>query len=163
MHRNIRAAVAALALVLAVAPAAMAATISESVTVNSVLTVTGIPASISYGTLDPGTTSGVQSFTASVTANSGYTYRVSGSDFTGPGTIGKVNRESKLALASGSTIASGLDNWTNFANSAYDGSNVVVTGNAGSSSFLTELRLTIPGATAPGSYSGSITYTFTAN
>lgn len=162
MTRSFRALVGALALALAIVPSAFASNITESLTVNSVITVTGVPASISYGTVDPGLTSSTQSFTASVTANSGYVFRMSGSNFTGAGTISKSARYGQLGGGSNVTI-SGPTSFTDFGAAAFDGTTVLVTGNSGSSSFNTDLRVAVPANQAPGSYAGTITYTFSAS
>ena len=161
MSRKLHAAAAALVMALAIAPVASAATIDESLTVNSTLTVTGIPASISYGSIDPGSTSAAYPVNATVVTNAaGWQLRMSGSDFTGPATLGKINREGQIDQPPFGTSA--VTSWTNFANSAFDGSSVTASGPTGSTAVNMAFRVNIPGGQAPGNYTGTITYTFSA-
>ncbi len=162
MHRSMRALAGALVLALAIVPSAFAGTITESLSVNSIITVTGIPATINYGAVDPGQQSPTQSFTASVTANSGYIFKMSGSNFTGTGSINKTARFGRFGGSSNATI-NAASVYTDFGATAFDGSTTIITGNAGSSSFNTDLYIAVPGAQAPGAYTGTITYTFTAS
>ena len=160
---RIIATVSAAALILAIAAPASAASITESLSVNSVLTVTGVPASINYGAVDPGGQSGQQSFTASVTSNNPWTFKMSGSDFTGPATIGKAARQGQLGLATGSVGSMTPGGWTAFDQPAFDGTTVNATGTAGSGSFNVDLRVNVPANAPGGAYSGTITYTFSAS
>ena len=150
----------ALALALTFAPAAMAGTVAESLSINSVLNVSGIPATINYGAMDQLTTSATQTFTVNVTSNAPYVFKLSGSDFTGPATIAKTAREAQIGLAANVTMNAPAG-WTNFGNAAYNGTNPVVTGNTGASNFNVDLRVTVPAA-APGAYTGTLTYTVSA-
>lgn len=162
MTRTMRAAVAALALALSIAPAAMAASITETLSVNSSLVVTGIPASIDYGSADPATTTATVPVNATVVTNApGWQLRMSGSDFTGPATIAKMQREGQIDQPAFGSSA--VTSFTNFANSAFDGTNVTASGPTGSTGVNMQFRVNVPAAQAPGAYSGTITYTFTAS
>lgn len=163
-HRSRRSALAlAATLALALAVPVSAASITESLTVNTVLTITGIPASISYGAVDPGGQSGQQTFSANVTSNNPWTFRMSGSDFTGASTIGKSARQGQLGLAAGSVTSIAPSTWTGFDNAAFDGTTLNASGSAGSGSFNVDLRVNVPANAPGGAYSGTITYTFTAS
>jgi len=153
----------ALALSLAFVPVVSAGSIGDSFSVATVLEVSGIPATISYGTVAANVTSSPQSVTATVVSNSGWKLTMSGSDFSGPATIGKAAREAQVDQPAFGGPPGGLP-WTNFGSPTLDGSTTVVTGPSagGSVSFGMSFRVTPPPASLPGAYSGTITYTFTA-
>lgn len=164
MTRNLRAAVAALALALMVAPVVSAADVPETLTVNSILQITGLPASINYGAVDPGQMSGQYSYPATVTANSNWSFRLSGSNFAGPATINKSARQAQVGLASGTaTVASAAQSWTGFDQTVYDGTSNVVTGSNGSSGFQLELRVNVPSNATAGAYTGTLTWTLSGS
>ncbi|MBI2776026.1 MAG: hypothetical protein HYX57_01990 [Chloroflexi bacterium] len=147
---------------LSVAPSALAATVTDSFTVTASVAVTGIPASISYGALDPGTTSGVQIIDANVSSNSAWSMRITGSDFTGPAALGKGAREVKLSSTNGAAVQVAPFAFVAFDDPKYTDAIADATGSAGSFLVRSELRIVVPVAQAPGSYSGTITYTFSA-
>jgi hypothetical protein len=168
MTRIHRAAVAALIAALAIAPVASAATVTDSFSVNGTLTVTGIPATISYGNLADGTTSAVQVIDASVTANTPWQMTVTGTDFdrTGGGNLPKSVRE--VLLSSTGALAQfqvtpGPGAWQPFDAATLSDGTPDATGPAGAGiNVRSELRVVIPGGTSAGDYSGTIEYTFTA-
>jgi hypothetical protein len=169
MHRTLRAAVAALALALAIAPVVSAATVTDSFTVNGTLTVTGIPATISYGNLDDGTTSSVQVIDASVTTNAPWQMTVTGTDFdrAGGGSLPKSVRQ--VLLSSTGALAQfqvtpGPSSWQPFDAATLSDGTPDATGPAGSGiNVRSELRIVLPGGTTAGNYSGQIVYTFSAS
>lgn len=164
MHRKLGAALAALILTLAVAPAALATDVSDSFSVNGTLTVTGIPASIDYGALDAGTTSGIQTIDATVSSNAPWTMTVTGTDFTGPGNLSKSVRQIQLSTTGGPIIQPGTFPWVAFDDAVLADATPDVTGSAGSGLLVrSELRVAVPANTPAGSYSGTITYTFSAS
>jgi hypothetical protein len=169
MNRTIRAAVAALIVALAIAPVASAASIDESLTVNSTLTVTGVPATINYGAIDPGAASSTQSFTASVVTNSSWQFIMSGSDFTGPTGLPESVRIGRMTSATGATSATTPASFSAFGvevfgTEQFSGTQVNAAGSPGTSGFQVDLYVDlVDHASAPaGAYSGTITYTFSA-
>ena len=144
------------------ASSVFAGNINETLSVNSTITVTGIPASIDYGALDPGATSPTRGFDVAVTSNASWTFKESGSAFGGAGTIAKSQRYGQFGSGNNAVI-SGPTSWADFGMNAFDGSTVLVSGQPGAASFHTDLRVQIPAGQAPGAYTGTITYTFTAS
>lgn len=141
---------------------AAAANITESLSVTSSLACTGIPAAINYGAIDSGTTSGDQSFTVNCTANSGYDFALSGSDFTGPAALSKAQREVKFDALSGVTTPT--VSYISFSDPLLNGTTSVIhAAAAGSTNFTPSLHVVIPAAQYAGAYTGTVTYTFTAN
>lgn len=173
MTRNVRAIVGALVLTLALVTPAFAGTsnVTDSFTVNGTVTVTGIPATISYGALDDGTTSATQTIDASITANSNWTMKITGTDFarTGGGTLSKSVRQvllSTIATGGGAPsfeVTPSPTAWQAFDAATLTNATPDVTGVPGASIPLrSELRIVLPGGTQSGAYQGTITYTFSA-
>lgn len=164
-----RAAVAALALSLALAPAAMAATsqtTNDSFTVNAAISITGVPATTSYGSLDGGQTSAVQTIDATIASNVPWRFDVSGTDFAraGGGTLSKHQRQVLLSSTGGDGVAfqvtPGPTAWQAFDDATLTDGTADATGAVtASSNVRAELRVVIPGGTQPGNYSGSVTFT----
>lgn len=161
MHRSTRAVALGAILALALAAPVSAASVPESFTVNSTLSISGLPASIDYGNLDAGATSATFPVDATISANVKWNFYVSGSDFSGTG-FPKSIREGKMTILSGAaTLASGtLAGWLNFADPKYSGSFVDALTNAtsGTSVIRTELRITVPADAMPGAHTGSVTF-----
>ena len=157
MLRKITAAVAALALTLSLAPAVMAGTITDSFAVATALEVSGIPATLNYGTAIASVTTAAQLVHPIVLSNGPWSLTLSGSDYSGPATIGKAAREVNVQ---GST---GITGWTNFGDPALNGVTVIRSGVPGTVGFDMSFRVTPPADTLPGSYSGTITYTFASS
>lgn len=164
MSPKLRALAGALILSLAVVPVVSAGSITDSFTVSTVLQVTGIPATIDYGAQVANVTSSPQSVAVNVVSNTGWSLAMSGTDFTGPQTIGKAAREVQIDQPAFGGPPGGLP-WTNFGAVNLDGSTPLVTGpsGGGSVSFGMAFRVTPPSGALPGAYSGTITYTFTAS
>lgn len=141
----------------------MAATVSESLTVTSSLTVTGIPATISYGSVDPGLTSGTQAFTAAVTGNSGWSLDVTSTGFSASGgkTISLSQRDLQIVSATGGTTTA-VGTWTAFGVGSLASTTPEASGPTGSSGFDANLRVRVPAAAQAGAYTATVTFTFTA-
>ena len=169
MIRNkTRAAVAALALSIAAAPAAFAAqqTTADSFTVNAAISITGVPATTSYGSLDGGQTSAVQTIDATVASNVPWKFTISGTDFdrAGGGTLSKHQRQVLLSSTDGVggptfQVTPGPSSWQAFDDSTLtDGTPDATGAVTAGSNVRAELRVVIPGGTQPGNYSGSVTF-----
>lgn len=158
---------AALTLAVALPGAAFAADVQESLTVRSAITVTGVPATVNYGSADPGQmTAPAQSFTADVTANGGWNLQVTGTQFTAPGSkvIASSAREMALA-ASGNATTTMPAGYTSFGDPRFSGTtgNDEATGTAGASQVTAGLRVQVPANAAAGTYTGTVSFIFTAN
>lgn len=168
MSRLRAALVAAVILTLAAVPVASAQTVTESFTVNGTITVSGIPASLSYGALDAGQQSAVQTIDALVTANAAWGFDISGSDFTGPTSLSKSIRDGLISTNAGGTAAGVTFDapltWRSFGEASLTDPTPEATGPAGVSGVLvrTELRINVPGGTPAGAYSGTLTITVAA-
>ena len=99
-----------------------------------------------------------------ISSNVAWTATISGTDFTGPSTLDKSVRQGQTKATSGScpTTAS-AGPWTPFGAAPYNGSAAWLTGPASPTCAALDLRLVIPGGSMAGSYSGSITYTFSGS
>lgn len=155
MTRPVRAAVAALILSIALAPAALAATtgqVTDSFSINSTLSLTLDRTTIDYGAVDPGGVTSAPALDRRVVATVGgnepsWTLTVTGSAFdrTGGGSLPASVRDVKV-LPSG--------DWQDLPASV-NGSG------AGSASF--EFAITPPSNATSGSYSGTITFTVSSS
>lgn len=153
---------AAALLALAVAPV-QAADTTDGFSVNGSLSVTGIPATLSYGALDPGSVSGIQTVDARVTSNGAWTANISGTGFTGAATLPKSVRQLQLSAGPGITTDAPVS-WRDFGDASLDDPEAEATGAAGSDLLVrSELRVNVPPTTPAGSYSGTISFTFTAS
>lgn len=166
--RSLLSLAAAAALAASLPGAALAQSVPETLTVPASLTVTGVPASIDYGSVSDGTQSAVVNFRPIISSNGTVTFDASGGDFTSGGdSIGQDAREWQF---------SGDFNW---ATNNPPGTNAWVTtstvegvspvGGCGgfcdptSGQFDIDLRVNVPADSPPGAYSSSITLTFTAS
>jgi hypothetical protein len=164
MH-TVRAAAAALLLLAGLAPAALAGTsdVPDSFTVNGTLTVTGIPASISYGNVDAGATSAIQSIDANVASNTNWGMFLTGSGFSGPAALPSSVRRAQISVAAPGSIQSGTASFFGFDAAILTDSNPEVFGPPTAGLGVhTDLRVVIPPAAATGAYSGTVTFTFQA-
>lgn len=170
MRTFMRAGIAALVLTLALVPATFAATsnVTDSFSVNGTLTVTGIPATLDYGALDDGTTSAVQTIDANVVSNSPWQLMLTGTDFdrAGGGSLPKSVRQVLLSTTGGNVnfqVMPGPSAWQPFDATSLTDAVADATGSpTAGANVRGEYRIVLPGGTAAGSYSGTITYTFTA-
>jgi spore coat protein U-like protein len=154
LHRLSAAGLAAV-LVLSVAAPAFAGTINETLSVNSAISASGIPGTINYGTVDPGATSATQTIPFTVDANIAWKMLVSGSAFTsGTNTIPLTARYGKADAGS----------WIAFGTQPFDNAHPTFSGIAGSAqAHELDLRVQVPTAASPGTYTGTVTWTLAAN
>jgi hypothetical protein len=130
-------------------------TASDTVTVPSAVTITGVPASINYGTVAPGSVSPEKSYPITVSGNTGFTFRLLGTALTGSaGTLSCGFR--MLAFDQGTLANMQYVDSTNPSLGCQSTS--TVTGSAGTTSFTVRLAIAIPASTAPGTYSGTVTF-----
>ena len=174
---SLTALVAALALAGGSLPVS-AATLSDGFTVSTSLTVTGIPASLTYeaiggGPMGPGGTSGVTVILANITTNANLEVSVSGTDFSGPQTVGKAARylamndastalEPTGAFGTAAQASSGAAGFADFGQPQLNDGSVLYIGTApiNGENLGLELYVELPAQLAPGSYSGSVDFTF---
>lgn len=152
------AALAAATLLLGGALPAAAETVSDGFSVSSALSVTGIPASVSYGTVAPGATSGMETIDAHVTSNGPWHANVEGSGFAGPGstTLPKSVRQLKLSQSGGIALDAPVE-WRDFGDPSLEDAAPEATGGSGEGLLLrAELRVAVPATAPAGAYSGSI-------
>lgn len=155
--------VAAVSLAVALPGAVLATDVAETLSVNSSLTVTGIPATVAYGAVDPGSTTPTKSFTTNVSGNSAWELSVTGTDLSaGAGkTIMKGRRDMQLTGFTGGAQTPQLASWTAFdVGSLSTTANPEATGPAGDSSFNTDLRVRVPGSAPAGAYTGTVSFVF---
>ena len=173
-----RAFVAAVAAALLAAPAAYAveqsSVISESLTVQAQLTMTGVPASIAYGTGLAGDTLS-SGFTVVITTNNptGYHFDVAASDFAGGGGIASTQR--RFLVDNGACDPSQAvlgcwisPTWRSGGSNAYGGpagTRVVLANNetTAADTYGMTLRVVLPSGATPGAYTGSATFYATTN
>lgn len=159
-------------LVLAAAAPVSAATVTEGFTVATEITVTNVPASLTYeavggGDIGPGDPSDAEMISPNVTSNGDVAVTFSGSNFTGPQALDESIREVMGSTGTGMTrnpAWSGSWTATNIVESYGSGSGLIYTGTAPvSGTFDLSLRVTPPVDAMPGAYSGSVVLTFTAS
>jgi hypothetical protein len=164
-NRNTRALLGALVLALALPATTLAAstsqTASESLSVASSITLSGVPASLAYGANSAGGVAAVPEFAMTVSSNAanGWFVAVNASDLTsgGGGTIAASNREYVLGCTGCTATGGGSP-------VAYTPDLVLATrGSAGDGSVFTTSRIHIPSAAPAGSYTGSAIFTATTN
>lgn len=176
MPRTIRAAIVAAILALTVAAPAMAAPTSvaapETLTVLATTSLTGVPASIAYGSgLAGSSRNNGSAFTMTASSNSvsGFAVSWAATDLTGPGTIAANTRGLQLVNAGGGTCATvgALSGYTTAPGKAYTGpagtaQNIVVNTTAGSCAIGgVQLYVAIPVTAISGNYTGTTTFTVT--
>ena len=157
----ILAAVLALALPASAFAASTSSTVTESLTVAASISMTGIPASLDYGSSTAGTNVVAPEFTAAVSSNnaSGWSVAVNATDLTnGGGTIPATNRQYSMA-GSGYTATGGGSPVS------YPGGDFVIANRAtpGSANVFVTSRISIPAAASPGAYTGSAVFTASTN
>lgn len=155
-----RALIVALAMTLALASPtfALTSTASETLTVDAQVTLTGVPASISYGSGLGGTRTGAQ-FTVNATTNgaAGMTLTVAGSALTnGASTIAATNRSFDLAAYNCGPVNN------NPSTLSGGGPHNVCTSGQTATVPITP-KITVPPTQAPGAYTGTLTVTAVAN
>lgn len=166
--RRIFATLVALAL-LAVPSLALADTtnqINETVTVASTLQVTGIPTTVSFGTLAAGASSTPQTFTANINANAAWHLSVQMTSALS-GSAGSIAKSAETLALTGSGFANvanppGSGNPAPLGDPEFDGITAVVSGAAGASTVASSLVLNVPPTAGAGSYSGTLVYTWAA-
>jgi hypothetical protein len=147
-YRTRLAAVVALLMALAIPGAAFAASSQSSamtLTISSVISVSGVPASLDFGSPLAGTNANAPQFTVTYSSNGSATFTSSVTDLTasGGGLIAKANVSQ--SLASGSYAAA-------------DGATIASFGAAGGSSSKTvDVRVAVPAAQQAGAYTGTYT------
>jgi hypothetical protein len=159
MKRSI---ILALAAVLALAIPASADNVTEGFTVGPYLTVSGIPASITYtlggNDLLPGQTSDAKDIVVAVLTNADLTVNFSGTAF---GALSQDIREVKFTDGPQYTIDPAVADWATTSDA--EAVHPVVSSMGGTDAdFGVHLRVTVPADTLRGGYSGSITLSFTA-
>lgn len=157
-HSRVLAAVFAAALSLSAAGVAAADTVSETLTVSTAMSLSGVPASIAYGTIVPGAPSAAQTFGMTASANTAWKVYFNGSAFTGPGTLTAAARELEITSPSGTSQAN-YTSWTSFGTGNLQNGTAAWQGDPGTFTATANLRVNPPPATAPGAYTGSFTVT----
>ena len=165
--RSARAVLFAVVIALGGASPAFAASTSSSTTesleVTASISLTGIPASLSYSSVNAGATASAPEFTAQVISNhsAGWSLSIDASNLTAGGnTIPNTAREFVCA-----------GNFANFQCTgggspvAYPGSPWVIGSRAtgGMADIFITSRINVPGNTAPGLYTGSAVFTASTN
>lgn len=156
--------VAAVSLAVALPGAAFAADVTEALNVNSALTVTGVPASIDYGSVDPGQSTAQKQVAVTVTSNSAWALNITGTDFNGSGgrSINKSARQLTLAQGSGTSTVN-VGPGTTFNDPALNGAPAEATGPAGTADLIAQLRINVPGSAPAGAYTGTVSFVASAN
>lgn len=152
----------AAALLLASAAPAAAAGVTETLTVNGAVTITGLPTSIAFGAVDPGVTTGSQALGGTVSANVPWTLFLSASPLGNGagGTIPATNQDFNFPASSGATLVPPADTWTAWSSSW--NSSGVASGGAGTFAMGMSTRVRVPVAMPSGSYTGTLTITVSA-
>lgn len=144
-------------LALALPATVLAADVSESLTVNGAISVTGVPTSLGYGNVDPGGTSALQTIGVTVTSNGSWAAQMSGSDFTGAGSMPASVREGQLACG-GTAVCNESAGFHAFgAGGDFGDAGAEALGTAGSGTLTLDLRVKPPASQAAGAYSGTLT------
>ena len=114
MHRSTRAVALGAILALALAAPVAAADIPETLTVNSTMSVSGLPASINYGTVDAGAATAAQTVTATIAANVTWTVKIGGSRLLRYRDA-RLRSPVQITVVSGPAgIGTGADSWHDF-------------------------------------------------
>lgn len=174
-----RAAIVALALMLMLPTATFAveATSTETLTVQSTITMTGVPASLAYGSgLGGATLSAPEIHIALATNNfSGANLAVRASDLArtgGNGTIASTARRVRISFSGTSTGWTATAPYVNNAaapGNAYPGpanaTSQLANGTQATSGLVvdTVMSVVVPAGAVPGTYTGSVTFVFTDN
>ena len=141
-----------------VAPALAAeARVDETLTVASAFTVTGIPSSISYGTVFPGETSQTKSVEITVSGNAAWKMSISGTPFTGSagGSLPASNRNGKLTAVSGSPVLDpATANWMPFGTAPFKGNVWAATGSLGTAVMGLDLQVWVPASMPAQTFTG---------
>lgn len=141
--------------------ASTSATSTESLTVTASISLSGVPASLSYPSVNAGQLAQAPEFTAAVSSNNatGWTFAVNATDLTaGSNVIVKTQREYSMA-GTGYTMTGGGSP------TAYPGGDFVLgsTTSGGSANVFTTSRVNVPANAAPGTYTGSAVFTASTN
>lgn len=166
----------ALALALALPGSALAATsgtVSETLSIGSDISITGLPASIAYGQVSAGgtaegTVNGIAVYTNDP---NGLTLTLTASDLArtgGGGTIAKEQRSFSVSMQSqgiGMTFASVTAPFAGGAFVSYTGPVAIGTssGAIDASSFAIKVRVAVPTDAVPGDYTGTLTLNVAIN
>lgn len=165
--RTLRAIIFALLIAVGGASPALAAstssTTTESVEVTTSISMTGVPASLTYSTVNAGATAQAPEFTASVSSNqaNGWTLSVDATDLVSGGNT--IDRTQRAYIMSG--------NYNNFTATgggspvAYPGGPFVLAtrGTGGAADVFITSRVAVPANAAPGVYTGSAVFTASTN
>lgn len=145
---------------------AVSSTVTETLTVQSQITMTGVPASYSFGSSLGGNTVSAPSFSVTITSNSpnGYAWDVSATDLSaGSQSIAATNRLFKVTPPDPATC-SVATKWTAAGGGSYTGpantfERLCSTAGAGpDQTFAVVSKVAIPGSAVPGAYTGSVTF-----
>jgi len=172
-YRTVVAVVAALSLVLSVAGTTLAAsqssTAAETLTVGSQVSVTNVPASLSYGsTIGGATLSANLNVEMSTNHPTGVTLTLDASDLTrsGGGTIASTNRLFTFAR-NNSPFPSGItETHADGSEWSYTGSPTTIassSGPIGPANYAVVSKVFVPADATPGDYAGTLTFTVATN
>jgi hypothetical protein len=173
MRRSLTLAVLVTALLVSPTLAA-SSTSTETLTVLPTTTLTGVPASIAYGSgIGGATLTSGSPFTMTATTNSatGLNVTWAASDLTGSGTIAAQNNRYLQMTSPGAGCSSvgALSGYSTAPGKVYSGvansqQSIVTVASAASCAIAgVTLRVIIPAAATPGAYTGSTTFTATEN
>lgn len=163
--RALRAVLFALVIAAAGASPAFAAstssTTTESLEVTSSISMTGVPATLSYSSVNAGQSAQAPEFTANVSSNqvSGWTLTVDSTDLVSNGnTIAKTQRQ--YVISGTGFTGTGGGSPVNYPGGPFT---LATRGTAGSADVFITSRIGVPPEAAPGVYTGSAVFTAATN
>jgi len=162
-------------LALAVPGAALgvSSTATETLTVQDQTTLTGVPASIAYGSGLGGTTLAASALSIGISTNAatGYTFSVSASNLTA--TAGTIQSTNRLFLVSATCDSAGCSvgsKWKTAPGGTYSGpagtAETIATSsmnNTTAHSYTVTPKVAIPSGALAGNYTGTVTFAAVAN
>ena len=163
MRRILAAGMAAI-LTLAMAGAALATDVPETLHILATQSITGVPASVAYGDITPGTASTPVSFTVAITSNVAWRVDMAGTDFNQGATVLSASaREVKIDTITGTPLP--LTTVANFTSFGVSSMSAIPGTGAGELSAAVgtgqgakvNLRINAPSTQAAGDYTGTFT------
>jgi hypothetical protein len=132
---------------------------SETLAVVSAISISGIPASIDYGTASGGSNADAATIPLSVTTDNpnGWRLDLTATALTGAGTIPATARSFRVMNAAGGAIPIGTFNGT-YGPYVAGGVNPVAADSTGTATFSLDARIAVPNGTPAGSYTGTLTF-----
>jgi hypothetical protein len=162
-----------LALALPGAALGVSASSAETLTVQSQTTLTGVPASIAYGSGLGGTTLSASALSIGISTNAatGYTFSVSATNLTS--SAGSIQSTNRLFLVSATCDAAGCtvgSKWKTAPGGSYTGPagtaetiSTSASNNSTAHSYSVTPKVAIPSGALAGDYTGTLTFAAVAN